>query len=274
MQNMKLAYPILIEGSKPGPTSVILAGVHGNEPAGILAFEKIIPLLVVDAGKVIFDIGNPEAVKKGIRFMDINLNRMLLPDERLTAEQKETLEYGRSREIMQLLESADALLDIHTSRNEKSKVFAICEDNSLEIAAQLPVNLVCKGFDEYHPGSTDGFMKDKIGICIECGQHLDLNAGQVAYRAIHAFLVAMGHLEKGNVYVYKQKILNIFHLHRNKMPFVRSKKFVDFEAVPANMIIGSDGDEEIRAPEDCTILFALDAAESGSECFLLAKEKK
>lgn len=271
---MALAYPILIEGSNPGPTSVILAGVHGNEPAGIRAFENIIPHLEIDAGKIIFDIGNPEAVKLGVRYKDINLNRMLLPAECFSPKQRETIEYQRSRDLINLLEKADALLDLHTSRNEKSQVFAICEENSLKIAAQLPVRLVCTGFDEFEPGATDGFMKDKIGVCVECGQHSDPKAETLAYQAIHAFLVAMGHFKDGDVYAYKQKIVRVFHLHRNESSFVRSRHFADFEPLKAGTIIGLDGQNEVRNDDDCLILFALDAVEFGRECFLLAKDRK
>ena len=57
-----LTFPFIIEGSNPGPTSVILAGIHGNEPCGIIAFERILPSLKINSGKVIFEIGNPLAI--------------------------------------------------------------------------------------------------------------------------------------------------------------------------------------------------------------------
>lgn len=34
---------IELRGQEPGPRSIILAGVHGNERAGIEAFQKVLP---------------------------------------------------------------------------------------------------------------------------------------------------------------------------------------------------------------------------------------
>src|SRR5476651_1711478 len=32
-----------IRGTRPGPTLLILGGIHGNEPAGVLAAERVLP---------------------------------------------------------------------------------------------------------------------------------------------------------------------------------------------------------------------------------------
>ena len=196
---------------------------------------------------------------------------MMLRNSLLSESIKTTYEYFRSREIMKLLDSADALLDIHSSRNPKSEQFVICESNSMTIASVLPVTTVCVGFDAFEPGATDGYMKDKIGVCIECGQHLDPRAPELAEKAIHTFLLAMGHVDGEKPEVQKQKVLNIFHLHTNEKPFTRTRPFADFESITEGTVIGYDGDTPIISPKDCIILFALDTQETGKECFLLAE---
>ena len=53
-----------------------MAGVHGNEHAGIIALESIRNTLRVIRGKVILVLqANPRAVEQGVRFTEKNMNR-------------------------------------------------------------------------------------------------------------------------------------------------------------------------------------------------------
>ncbi len=73
-----------LTSSVPGPTVVLLAGVHGDEPCGLQAFGRIIPQLKIIRGRVIFELGNVQAIKRGERECDTNLNRMFRSDELLS----------------------------------------------------------------------------------------------------------------------------------------------------------------------------------------------
>ena len=53
---------IQFKGKQDGPTSIILAGVHGDETSGVEAFKKMLPTLVIDRGRVLFGYGNPAAI--------------------------------------------------------------------------------------------------------------------------------------------------------------------------------------------------------------------
>src|SRR5690348_9590837 len=70
-------------GAEPGQTTVILGGVHGNEPAGPAAFWKLFPTLKVDRGTVWFGLGDVDAMRLGQRTtagdFKFNLNRMFVP---------------------------------------------------------------------------------------------------------------------------------------------------------------------------------------------------
>lgn len=267
-------YPITKEGVKPGKTSVIFAGIHGNEHCGIHAFEQIIPDLVIESGKVIFQIGNPKAVSNNVRFNETNLNRMFKDEQEFSETEKQTYEYTRALELKVLLDNADMLLDIHSSTNTDSKRFIIGEKNSFHIAEQLPFDLVVSGFDEYEPGGTDSYMnkQNKIGICIECGQHKDMEAIIKAKESIHAFLVAAGHIP-GELVVYQQEKISITMLYKNKNPnFKLAKIFKDFEEIEKNTLIGHDDEIAVFSPYRAKILFAHDIADKTSqECFILAQ---
>ncbi len=266
-------YPIIKTGKNPGKTSVILAGIHGNEPCGIVAFESILDGLNIENGTVIFQIGNPKAVEKNVRFVDMNLNRAFKNIDELTENELKTYEYGVSVELKSLLDKSDALLDIHSSRNIDSKQFVITEPKNNFISEQLPFDLVVSGFDEFEPGGTDSYMNlnNKIGICVECGQHDDPTAVDKAIESISSFLVAMGHTTGNNNKVKQEKISINFLYKNTNSKFTLSKVFKDFENISKDTIIGMDGDTVVTAPYDSKILFAHNIEGSvGQECFLLA----
>jgi succinylglutamate desuccinylase len=266
-------YPFVIKGENNGKTSVILSGVHGNEICGVKAFKKIINQLKIKNGTVIFDIGNPKAVKKNKRYIEFNLNRAFKEDKFFKKEEIDTYEYKRSRELMKILDSADALLDIHSSLNLKSKKFIICQPKSNKISSQLPFLLRVKDLSKFEKGGTDYYMqnKKKIGICVECGQHLDPKSIMVAKKSILNFLIAMGHVDGKNVY-YEQKEIKVLSLYKNiSNNFILSRKFKDFEKIKKGTLIGIDGRKIVKAKNNCLIFFAHNAKEKNQECFLLGK---
>jgi succinylglutamate desuccinylase len=59
--------------------------------------------------------GNIEAIEKKERQIDLNLNRMFRDDSTFTLEERVSVEYKRSREIMPYLDLSDASLDLHSS---------------------------------------------------------------------------------------------------------------------------------------------------------------
>lgn len=66
-------------GDPAGPTLIVVGGIHGNEPAGVLALRRIADeldgLSSKLRGRVYFLTGNTRAINKGLRFIDHDLNR-------------------------------------------------------------------------------------------------------------------------------------------------------------------------------------------------------
>ena len=114
---------IELVGEKRGTTSVILAGVHGDETCGLEAFKKLLPELEIEAGRVFFIYANPLAIKAGKRFIEANLNRMLKNENLITTKEKNSYEYNRAKFLKIYLNQAEALLDIHSSSNNQAGVF-------------------------------------------------------------------------------------------------------------------------------------------------------
>ena len=266
---------ITITGQELGPTSIILAGVHGNEVCGIHALEKIIPTLSLDRGTVLFGYGSPRAIAAKTRFMDVNLNRLFKDDQLLTVSQKESYEYHRAQFLKPYLDQAEALLDVHASNTPDSMPFAICEENAGAIVSCLPFDLNVAGFDALEPGSTIYYMNrsGKIGICVECGYVADPQSLAKAEETIFNFLMARGHIA-GNVQNYTQKHIQMHTIYHTKTDhFVLSKLFDDFEPVTKGQVVGVDGNETVKADEDGVILFARNREKVGDEAFLLGRQQ-
>lgn len=264
-----------IKGIIDGPTSIILAGVHGDEKCGVEAFKKIVPSLKIENGRVFFIYGNPRAIEKGIRMTNTNLNRMFKNDEILSKEEKEGYEYSRAQFLKKYLDQSEVLLDIHSSSNPNSKPFAICEENSKGIVEYLPIDITVSGFDNVEPGGTDYYMNSagKIGICIECGFNDDPMAIQKAEEAINAFLKARGHI-KNDIAPNIQSQIHMYELYFTKTSdFKISRPFKDFEEISKGEIIGIDGNVEIKMDRDGIILFAKSRKGINEEAYLLGEYK-
>ncbi len=264
-------------GLEPGPTSMVLVGVHGDERCGVEALARILPSLRIARGRVFFACGNPRAIKMNARFAETNLNRMFRPEASLSEVEKKSYEYARAGFLKKYLDQAGALLDVHASFTPDSHRFVICEPNGFGITAFLPVDLVVSGFDAVEPGGTDYYMNraGRIGICLECGYLKDPSSTRLAEKGIYAFLAALGHLGDAPLQCARPRHVRMYQLYLTRTDnFVLREPFSDFTELPAGTLIGRDGREDIRTDRDSVILFARDRHSPGEEAFLLGEYVK
>lgn len=264
---------IEILGKRTGPSSVIFAGVHGNEVCGVELFNKILPQIEIDAGRVVFVYANPRAIEANVRFTEANLNRMFKPDNMLSDKERGSYEYARAQFLKPYLHQADALLDIHASTVKDSRPFVICEPISHSIVQYLPFDTVISGFDTLEPGGTDYYMNSlgKPGICIECGYFRDPKSTQAAELGAIAFLKALGHLPN-DLEPQAQTHMKMYQAYLTKTDkFTLCREFANFEVLPANTEIGTDGNELLSTERESFILFAHDRDIIGAEAFLLGE---
>lgn len=163
--------------------------------------------------------GNPKAIENKKRFFETDLNRSFLNTN------GKTYEYKRAREIRKVLQTCDAVLDIHSYAEcwKAKKSFLICEKPSLEVATHLGVELITTGWKNFDKGSTDHlmFLQNKVGICLECGPNsaIDKNM-RIAKKVVDNFLGYYGLLDK-KVKKYKTRVT-----HLKKPPFDEKEKFL------------------------------------------------
>jgi predicted deacylase len=211
---------VCFTGLQPGPKLIVTGAVHGNETCGPEAIHRAIAdcrsgRIAIRRGQVTFlPITNAKAYGQGTRAGDRNLNRDLR--ERAIPSSNEDL-VGNL--LCGLLRQHDVLLDIHSFRSRGEPfVFAGPPDNDGPIepfrlsmaegdfARRLGPKLIMRGWlpayfraavqrgsDLAEGIGTTEYMRScgGYGVTLECGQHSDPAAPEVAYQAI---LRALSHL--------------------------------------------------------------------------------
>jgi|688.fasta_scaffold50100_5 succinylglutamate desuccinylase len=197
-QNLDLDCAFEISSGKKGHTVVIFGGIHGNEVAGVEAMVKFkkhfdLKKLNLKQGKIILILGNPQAYKSGLRFVNQNLNRVF--DGNL----QDTLESKRAKNIYDFLkdyDKIDYILDLHSVSVGEFKAAIYLKEGSNQEQV-LRFSFLDTHFcfsQEDLPGTTCSLAKQlrAIGYSVECGNHLSKNSIAVGLRHI---LELLGKLE-------------------------------------------------------------------------------
>lgn len=257
----------------PGKTVAIFGGVHGNEVVGVEVVRKLAETLVLARGTVHLVEANPEAVRRGVRLVEKNLNRCFV-----RGIESGLVEEKRAQELMDLLDTCDVLIDIHASNTPGSPPFVICENEAMDLAALLDFGIVSSGWDAIEPGAADGYMhgKGKPALCLECGYAGDANAHQAL--AEESVMRVLAHLEmvdaprpdassapRRHIEVYEAAI-------RRNESFFFAKEYADFEALKPGEVFATDGDAIYRAKEGDCIIFARPNAAIGAEAFIRGRD--
>lgn len=303
---------IAYEGLAPGPRVIILAAVHGNETCGTHAIEHVVR--EIDAGKIAIRAGtvtfvpvtNPLAFSRRERAGDRNLNRNLFPKE-----PPADFEDRIANRLCPLLARHDVLLDLHSTRG-RTEPFALVgpRDNGgpLEpfkhsgreraLAKRLGVRRFVHGWLETYArgverrlregraGATNGDPRYGVGtteymrsvggyaITLECGQHDDPAAVDVAYRAIRNTLAHLGIVdEPAPAEVTQYEALRIREVVDRADAADRfAREWASFDALAKGDVVAHRASgEALAAPADGRILFPDVGAKPGNEWYYLAE---
>jgi len=198
-------------GLKDGPTLLILGGVHGNEPAGIVATRRLVDglqsrALTLNSGRVVcVPLVNGPAFEKDVRFIDRNLNRIL------GEEDASDIEGAIAQNLRPILRDCDYLLDLHSyTAGGPPFLFGADDAKTMAFAASLPASCVITGWDACYkaafpdkpaPGMGTTEYARAHGVCgvtYECGQHKDLEGPDNGYAAILGALAHTGLMAAAN----------------------------------------------------------------------------
>jgi len=167
------------------PEVAIVGSIHGDEACGARAIERFLIEAPAVERPVRFVIANEEALERGVRYIDADLNRAF-GDEGAPNDH----EYGLVRRLAEELSGCTAL-SLHSTQSHPEP-FAIVADESstgADLARRLPIEALVEIDDE--EGRAFAIETAEL-IEVEAGYQKSPRAATNAYRVAHAFLEATG----------------------------------------------------------------------------------
>ena len=293
-----------IKGSKQTPTVVILAGIHGNEQAGVKASKKVLHKIKEDniqfKGNFYVIFGNINASKKGIRFEDVDLNRIWRKENieainnrsvEENAETKEQIEiYKLIKDIIDRDIGPFYFIDLHTTSSATVPFITISDSlNNRKFSSNFPVPVVL-GIEEYLDGPLLTFINEfgHIALGFEGGEHHDeksvTNCEAFIWKAlVHSKCVAKKDITNYND--YKNELSNLcckydfFEIKyrygiKKDEDFKMKSGFINFESIKKNQDLAQSNGELIKATEDGRIFMPLYQNLGEDGFFILSKISK
>ena len=271
--NTGIDYVHRFESGKPGPHVLVNALTHGNEICGMVAATHLldtgvrpkIGTLTVSFANMeaynAFDIDNPYENRQLVH----NLNRIWSPEWLDGSEQSPELR--RARELRPVLDAADYVLDIHSTRAPVQPFWVYPEvDRNTALAAAVgapAVQLVMPagrfpgtGVLNYgrhgDPASNSGGA-----LVVECGQHFAQSAALLATDVTLRFLAHLGLIDApaNSAPAAPAQPFRLLEVHMVKSEdFTFTRPLLGFEVFNKGELIAINAGEEIRSPcDNCTI---------------------
>lgn len=296
--NTGAAYVWSFAAAAPGPHAMIVALTHGNEPCGAVALSRLLDAGLRPAqGRLTLAFANPEAYGAARtvgapppRCLDRDLNR-LWRDDWIDADTS-SREAGRARALRPLVASADVLLDLHSTASVRRPFFVLADlDKTRALADRLgwpPTQQIMPGgcaegrhLIDY--GRFSDAADPAAAVTVECGRHCDAESGEVAFAAGVRFLESEGTIAPGAARSLAAaypgaaigKPEGAIARYRTVAPYVvRSDRFEllvpagGFAAVVAGEVVARDGDADVIAPFDATIIAPRPTLSRGETAFL------
>lgn len=294
---------------RAGNTILVVAGIHGNEPAGVIAarrvFDQLIASQVELAGELVLLSGNRRALAESRRFVERDLNRgwsapriqelrrTVVQSEgstaRLSSEDAE--QFDLLAQIDQVIErsfGAVYFLDLHTT-SSSGYPFAMIMDGSPQrlFAYHFPLPIILGLLDQID-GVLLKYMHARgcVSLGIEGGQNEDPRSVAHHEAVLWIALGAAGLIPAREVpevgrhrAVLTQasygcpRILEVVHRHsiRDEDRFHMEPGFANIHRVARGTLLAKDRTGEIRAPEDGVVFLPLYQAQ-GDDGFFFGRE--
>jgi succinylglutamate desuccinylase len=275
-------------GDNAGPTTIVVAGMHGNEPAGLHAARRVLTRLrdenVVLRGELVALAGNVGALRRGTRYQRKNLNRLWTDAQiaSLRARDPETHdeEDREQAELLDALEAAFArargqvhIVDCHTSSAWGVPFIIygeIPKQASLVLSLRIPILL---GLEAQVVGvlSQHYHGRGRVAFSFEGGGHEDPHSILALEAAIWQTLASAGQIDAALPHVDRATVL--LEERRGTLPrlisisdrraivpedrFVMEPGFRNIDHARAGQLLARDVRGEIRAPHDGLVVMPL-----------------
>lgn len=290
-----------------GPLFVALAGIHGNEHAGVKAFFRVIQHLEDEQppfeGGFIGIGGNIPALNKHARFIDIDLNRQWHDEkmEFVCSKPKRDLPTSEDKQQRDLLilfrrllsqnpNRPIILLDMHTTSAEGAVPFAIANDNdySKDLALNLGIPVIT-GLNKIIKGtSLQYFEKLKLtAFGFEGGQHENPESVDRMTAALWLTLHKIGAIAKEDIPNFAEHY-DLLHKAGEGLPslvrftyrhaidendkFVMRPGYKNFQKIEEGEVLADDKSGFVKANSDGMILMPLYQKQGEDGFFIIQSE--
>jgi len=291
-------------GALPGPTLVLVGGIHGNEPSGLEAALEILADLeqrkLEFHGRIIVLAGNLRALDKNQRFIYRDMNRVWTADriESIRNNDADFACHAEDYEQIELLEAIDDVLhetrgeayflDLHTSSARGCPFLTVGDTiRNRRFAMNFPLPLIL-GLEEQLEGSLLEYLNNRgmVTLGVEGGQHEDLASRANFSAVIRLALVSIGMVQRSDfpdldadyntlkvACAGVPRVVEIryrFAITSNEL-FRMKPGFNNFQPIRRGDLIASEGDGDVRSVLDSLILLPLYQG-MGDDGFFLATE--
>jgi predicted deacylase len=287
---------------RPGPTLLVLGGVHGNEPAGVQACERVLQTLAARelpiAGRLLALAGNLPALAAQRRYLVRDLNRgwsaAAIASLRRAAPADLSSEDQQQIELLDAFEQALAtaagpvvFIDLHSSSADGPPFLCLADtiDNrDLGLLTGVPIIL---GIEETIDGASLEWFANHgvVALAVEGGRHLHPETVRNHEAVLWLLLAELGMLPVGAVDVAAQRaqlqksvatappIVEIVHRQAITVAdqFRMRPGFVNFAPVQKGDLLAQDCRGEVRASHTGCVLLPLYQA-LGEDGFFLARK--
>ena len=292
------------QGAGGGPLLLSVGAIHGNEHAGVTAARRVLDTLHARRppfrGRFVALAGNVGALHRGVRFQDLDLNRIWLPErlDELRARDPDPAGAAEDEEQRDLLsciaEELDAhggpcfFLDLHTSSADGAPFLTVGDTlRNRAFARRLGLPLVL-GLEEQIDGALLEYLNNRghVTAGVEAGQHEDSSSVDHHEAVLWLALLAAGHLDEAHLpgaAGYRRllreatpgipRILEVRHRHvvRPGDRFVMKPAFRNFDPVRAGEEIARDMRGPIHAPASGLLLLPLYQTQGDDGFFTVTK---
>ncbi|TQD40649.1 M14 family metallopeptidase [Haloflavibacter putidus] len=285
---------------KAGPLLLISGGIHGNEPSGVIALQKVFKELEKTKptinGILLGIAGNKKALNKEQRYIDEDLNRVWTK-EKMQNNKANTHEEKEREEILQLLKDYPAqdynkryFMDCHTTSSDSLPYLSVQDVNDNDSWSKNFPTYIVRGFSDIITGDFDHYLSRSgfTGFVFEAGEHESKTAVENQEGMIWLCLKEACNLDLSQLSCYPecvenfkdknappQKVFDIAYRHglENKDEFKMEPGFQNFQEIEKGQLLAIQNGEEIRSKWNARIFMPLYQAQ-GNDGFFVIKEVK
>jgi predicted deacylase len=293
--NARAPYVWRFEAARTGPNVTVQALTHGNEVCGAIALDTLLAaslrpargtLTVVFANVAAYQAFDPSEPFAS-RCVDEDYNRLWSADMLDSARQSSEL--ARARELRPIYDATDYLLDLH-SMTDPCPPLALAgrqrKGLDLALGVGVPEHVVIDAGHQAGKRLRDyAFFDDPVdprsALLVECGQHWERGAPDVARRATLRFLRHFGMLQDAEAEALAAEgtpppqraieVTDVITIDSEEFQFAMPVR--GLMTVPRKgTLLAQDGDKPVHTPyDDCVLIMPTRRPKKGETAVRLGR---